>query len=100
MKPVLGQQLLRPSTHTRLKPKQKVRKCLAPPQNVTVAYLANNVRDEAVFKSALDAVNAGEPSCRLASAPCGPTLPPTHMRALGSLGPLSPVEREEIYPTV
>ncbi len=93
VKPVWGQQLQRPSTHTLVKPKQKARKCLAPPQNVTVAYLAYDARDEAVFKSALDAVNAGEPSCHLASAPCGPILPPMHMSALGSL---SPVERQEI----
>jgi hypothetical protein len=71
-----------------VKPKQKGRKCLAPPQNVTVAYLAYNLRQEAAFKSALDAVNAGESSWHLSLPPCGPALPPTHMRLLMSLSPL------------
>jgi hypothetical protein len=50
----------RDSTLTRAKPKKKGHKCFPPPLNVTVAYLAYNIRDEAVFKSALDAINAGE----------------------------------------
>ena len=65
-----------------VKPKQKGRKCLAPPPNVTVAYLAYNLRQEAAFKSALGAVNAGE---YLSLPPCGPVLPPTHMRLPVSL---------------
>ena len=73
-------QLQRPSTLTLVKPKKTGRKCLAPPQNVTVAYLAMNLRQEAAFSSALDAVNAGESSGHFSLPPCGPALPPTHMR--------------------
>ena len=49
-----------PSTLALAKPKKKGHNSLAPPQNVTVAYLAYKVREEAVFKNAFDAINAGE----------------------------------------
>jgi hypothetical protein len=49
----------RDSTLTPAKPKKNGHKCFPPPLNVTVAYLAFNTRDEAVFKRALDAINAG-----------------------------------------
>jgi hypothetical protein len=49
-----------PSTLALAKPKKKGQNCLAPPQNVTVAYLAYKVREEAVFKNAFDAINAGD----------------------------------------
>ena len=71
-----------------MKPKQKVRKCLAPPQNVTVAYLAYNARDEAIFKSALDAVNARE-SPGIFTPSLWSALP----HACACLCSLSPLER-------
>jgi hypothetical protein len=64
----------RPSNLTLVKPNKKGRKCL-PPQNVTVAYLAYNLRDEGIFKSALDAINAGEMSSRFTLAPVAFPLP-------------------------
>ena len=45
---------------TVVKPKTKGQKCRPPPPNVTVAYLAYNPREEAIFRSAFDAINSRE----------------------------------------
>jgi hypothetical protein len=81
--------LQRPSTRTLVKQKKTGRKCFAPPQNATVAYLAYNLREEAAFKSALDAVNAGESPGHFSLPPFGPALP----HACACLFSLSPLER-------
>ena len=67
---ILGQCSQRPSPLTLLTPEKKVRKCFLSPQNVTIAYLAYNVRHEAVFKSAVDTINARELSWNVATPPC------------------------------
>ena len=67
---ILGQCSQRPSPLTLLTPEKKVRKCFLSPQNVTIAYLAYNVRHEAVFKSAVDTINARELSWNVTTPPC------------------------------
>ena len=79
--------LQRPSTRTLVKQKKTGRKCFAPPQNVTVAYLAYNLRQEAAFKSALDAVNAGESPGHFSLPPFGPALPPCMRLPILALAP-------------
>ena len=70
------------TTLTLTKPKKKSRKCVTPPQNVTVAYLAYNVREEAMFKNGIDAINAGDVSslAHLLLCPLTPTCAGPHTR--------------------
>jgi hypothetical protein len=77
---------------TLTKPKKKRRTCVTPPQNVTVAYLTYNVREEAMFTNAFDAVNAGDVSsfAHLLLCPLTPTCERAHTRHLKTMCALSP----------
>lgn len=73
------------TTLTLTKPKKKSRKCVTPPQNVTVAYLAYKLREEAMFKNGIDAINAGDVSvsslAHLLLCPPDPQRARAHTRA-------------------